>query len=903
MKRVVFTIFLFSFIFTQEVFSGYLKSTEVSFCMDDCGMYYIESEFSSDALQTQVPVFLNDTIIPEMYLNRFVQVAVSDQEINCIECSAFEVLEINLSNDCESHVNCFADPCSVAEECQLNTPVDCISNYCGGCYADFYDSDNNLVNCYSDDPGPNPCSDFGQEDCEWFDECVWTDNGCQNATWEDDCNGLSQDECSENGDCEWISGSDNPNNWGMCVEADNEDGPPECLLDCEGIEYVDPSEDPYEACDWIISNLSFDAAFGCAQDCDEETMIEINEIVEACYNCLTDSTVDCADVFGNEDDNDWECADLNYEECLDSDECEVNLDAAGNFEGCVENHEDDWQCSDLGYEDCMWYDNCEWISDTSNLEGYCVDSGGNPDGCFSDEGEWYCIGCELFINDCQYYDCTNNGWSDLITLDNDDCNDDNWECSDIDNPYECVANQDCEWLLNPAGLGQCVESGGLEPVCEDLSGVMFGPCDMIIGIGWNGEECTWYSGCGPTDENGVDYSNAFFDSIEECEMVCSDNQQGNGALYGIVEYVWGDAIELVAGALIEIQGVNSNFLYTTQTNEEGFYVIELPQGPYMVTAHAYEDYQVHDIYIMANQDHELNFTLGEFYFPTALSGYVYDNTANGIFSPVEDAHLVISNPNQWFNVDTYTNEDGFFWVDLPATGMYNVSVSADGYLDFNDYVYVEGITDINFYLDTDNTGGDNYAALSLENVTALPGNDILMPLFLESSHAVAGVQFSVYTLGAGFPNYISGVGFNSTDDCFTASSNYVNGSFIGIIFSLEGCTYPPNESIHIADLIFESSANVPSGFELFLEFESTLVSDPNGDEINSYGEGASILFGLQGDVNADGDINVLDIVLIVNFAIYIEEPTEYQFWASDINNDGSIDILDIVQIVNSILDN
>ena len=181
--------------------------------------------------------------------------------------------------------------------------------------------------------------------------------------------------------------------------------------------------------------------------------------------------------------------------------------------------------------------------------------------------------------------------------------------------------------------------------------------------------------------------------------------------------------------------------------------------------------------------------------------------------------------------------------------------------------------------------------------------EVFVPLFLESDLAVAGVQFSVYTLGEGFPNYISGIGLNSTDNCFTASSNYIDGAFIGIIFSLEGCTYPPNENVHIADLVFESSDNVPSGFELFLEFESTLVSDSEGNEILSYGEGASILFGLQGDVNADGDINVLDIVLIVNFAIYIDEPTDYQFWASDINNDNSIDILDIVQIVNSILDN
>ena len=42
---------------------------------------------------------------------------------------------------------------------------------------------------------------------------------------------------------------------------------------------------------------------------------------------------------------------------------------------------------------------------------------------------------------------------------------------------------------------------------------------------------------------------------------------------------------------------------------------------------------------------------------------------------------------------------------------------------------------------------------------------------------------------------------------------------------------------------------------------------------------------------------------IVNFAIYIEEPTDSQFWAADINEDGMINILDIVQVVNMILDN
>ena len=146
MKKYIFTFFLCAFVLSQDVISGYLRGTEVSFCMDECGRYYIESEIDSGF--GLLPVVFNDDIEVDFYLNRFVEVRVSDEEIDCIECSALQVLELNLSDDCDYPVDCFTDPCTVADECQLNTPVDCISNYCGGCYADFYDLDNNLVDCY-----------------------------------------------------------------------------------------------------------------------------------------------------------------------------------------------------------------------------------------------------------------------------------------------------------------------------------------------------------------------------------------------------------------------------------------------------------------------------------------------------------------------------------------------------------------------------------------------------------------------------------------------------------------------------------------------------------------------------------------------------------------------------------
>ena len=56
-----------------------------------------------------------------------------------------------------------------------------------------------------------------------------------------------------------------------------------------------------------------------------------------------------------------------------------------------------------------------------------------------------------------------------------------------------------------------------------------------------------------------------------------------------------------------------------------------------------------------------------------------------------------------------------------------------------------------------------------------------------------------------------------------------------------------------------------------------------------------------GDVNQDMSLDVLDIVMLINFAIGSATPTDLEFFLSDINSDETIDILDIVSLVNIIL--
>ena len=62
----------------------------------------------------------------------------------------------------------------------------------------------------------------------------------------------------------------------------------------------------------------------------------------------------------------------------------------------------------------------------------------------------------------------------------------------------------------------------------------------------------------------------------------------------------------------------------------------------------------------------------------------------------------------------------------------------------------------------------------------------------------------------------------------------------------------------------------------------------------SEGGGGSVV----GDVNGDGLVSVLDIIVVVNMILGAAEPTD----AGDTNQDGTIDVLDVVIVVNIILD-
>ncbi len=82
---------------------------------------------------------------------------------------------------------------------------------------------------------------------------------------------------------------------------------------------------------------------------------------------------------------------------------------------------------------------------------------------------------------------------------------------------------------------------------------------------------------------------------------------------------------------------------------------------------------------------------------------------------------------------------------------------------------------------------------------------------------------------------------------------------------------------------------------------SLTVTNVYGQTGFEHTESFSLTSYVPGDINSDNFINVLDIVMLVNFILDNQTPSNNEFLAADFNSDGFLNVLDIVSVVNEIL--
>ena len=158
------------------------------------------------------------------------------------------------------------------------------------------------------------------------------------------------------------------------------------------------------------------------------------------------------------------------------------------------------------------------------------------------------------------------------------------------------------------------------------------------------------------------------------------------------------------------------------------------------------------------------------------------------------------------------------------------------------------------------------------------------------------------------------INYNTLNGAYTASVGIQSNSIVGTLFTFDNETLENNFTLGFNTgpnwlSLNNTTGTVQEGAATNVNFTANALALAGG-EYNSYiniqsnggSEGIPVNLmvgtgGITGDLNNDDAVNVLDVVIMVNYILADENP-----YAADINNDGSVNVLDIVLVINIILE-
>ena len=239
------------------------------------------------------------------------------------------------------------------------------------------------------------------------------------------------------------------------------------------------------------------------------------------------------------------------------------------------------------------------------------------------------------------------------------------------------------------------------------------------------------------------------------------------------------------------------------------------------------------------------------------------------------------------NIANNTANDGSYYWNIPSSvsqgSNYKIKITSTS--NSTVYDYSDGtFTILNPSVD-----------LSIGNINVNTG---VIDIDMYNESPVSGFQFVL----SDAPNYITITGAGSgisSDYGFTTSTNE-SGTILG--FSLTGAQIPSGAHTLI-ELYFDIDN---PGTSTTLCLEDVIISDPSGEALGvnvENCEDVELLSIILGDINFDGAIDILDVVVQVNAILSGggADLSSSEFSAADFNSDGILNVIDVVLLVNSIL--
>ena len=260
-----------------------------------------------------------------------------------------------------------------------------------------------------------------------------------------------------------------------------------------------------------------------------------------------------------------------------------------------------------------------------------------------------------------------------------------------------------------------------------------------------------------------------------------------------------------------------------------------------------------------------------------------------------------------------TNGDGFINVTDVAGIVTHVSgqtqtnfheiaadVNNDGLVDANDVTAEINTVKANASV---GTGVSSGKLLYGNALSAYKGKQIVLPVILENTQAMAGYQFDLQ-LPAGVSLATDGAALTERATGLTLYSNALaTNQYRFVVVSTAGNTIATGNGA-VMNLTLNVTDDTANGANT-VAISNVILTAKSGNNVSSvYSDQANITLTVGsyslGDVNGDGYINVTDVVCIV-YDILGQTQTGFIRIAADVNNDGEVNIADVTAVVTMIL--